>query len=280
MDAAIIFSDILVIPHAMGQEVSFVTGEGPKLSPIRNKKDAEKIKKSDKKKLHPVYQAIQLTRKNLDKEKSLIGFAGAPWTLLCYMVEGGSSRVFHEVRSMMRENEELFSELTEKLVQAVSDHAINQIEAGVDVFQLFDSWAGVLHEDEYQKWSVEPAKRIIKNIKSKHPNVPVIAFPRQSGSKFLSYAKGSGANAISVDDSVPLEWIRDVLQPETVIQGCLSPELLAGDKAAMLAEAQKIVENFKDKPFVFNLGHGILPHTPVENIQALCQYLKEIRLTP
>ncbi|MGE0753579.1 MAG: uroporphyrinogen decarboxylase [Alphaproteobacteria bacterium] len=278
MDAAIIFSDILVIPHAFGQGVSFVTGEGPKLDAITGKTDAKKYTRFDVEKLAPVYEAIQRTRKELPKEKSLIGFAGAPWTLLCYMIEGGSSRSFHKVRAMMQQQPELFSEMTDRLIDAIAHHAIQQAEAGADVFQLFDSWSGILSEQEYATWSIAPARRIIEKIKQKCPQLPVIAFPRQSGIKFLSYAQQSGANAISVDDSVPLEWIHEKLQPHIVVQGCLHPEMLAGDTHAMLQTAADIVENLKDKPFVFNLGHGILPHTPIENIQALCHYLKGIRL--
>lgn len=278
MDAAIIFSDILVIPHALGQQVTFIANKGPVLSAIRSKDDIKSLTDLDTDRLKPVYEAIKLTRGKLDKSKALIGFAGAPWTLLCYMIEGGSSRNFSEVKAFMQQEEKQFSRLVDKLVDAVAIHASNQIKAGVDVFQLFDSWAGILNAEDYAKWVIAPAQRIIGKIKTKHPKVPVIAFPRQSGSKFLDYAKQSQADAISVDDSVSLDWVQKKLQPEITVQGLLSPESLAGNKDAMLKEAAEIVASLQDKPFVFNLGHGILPHTPLENIHALCHYLKDVRL--
>lgn len=276
MDAAIIFSDILVIPDAMGMEVRFEEGRGPVLVPLESAKAIETLAVLDETHLEPVYQALRLTRKDLPKETALIGFAGLPWTLACYMIEGGSSKAFGRVTTLMRKEPEVFSLLVEKLVAAVITHARNQIEAGAEIIQLFDSWAGLLSEDEFMRWSVEPTRRIVSGIKASWPDVPVIGFPRQAGSKFLPYAKQTGVQAVSIDASVPLEWAKNNLQPHTVIQGCLSNELLAGDKNAMLREAGHIVETFKDKPFVFNLGHGILPTTPVENMQALCDFLKQV----
>ncbi len=274
MDAAIIFSDILVIPHALGMDVYFEEGRGPVLVPVRNAKDRKTLGKLDAKKLEPVYEAIRLTKKALPQETTLIGFAGAPWTLSCYMVEGGSSQEFAEVKSLMRGEPELFSDITSLLVDSVITHATNQIKAGAEVIQLFDSWAGILNEEEYDKWSVQPAKAIVSGIKKQFPHTPVIGFPRQSGSKFKHYAKETGVDAISIDNSVPLEWVRDNLQAGIVVQGCLNPQSLAGSRQAMLDEAAQIMEMLGDKPFVFNLGHGILPTTPVENMQALCDFLR------
>jgi uroporphyrinogen decarboxylase len=276
MDAAIIFSDILVIPHAMGMDVRFEEGRGPILKPVRSAEEIKNLNLLDKRFLSPVYQALKLTKSKLPEETALIGFAGLPWTLACYMIEGGSSKEFSEIKTRMRGNPELFSELTEKLITAITDHVLLQIEAGAEVIQLFDSWAGILSEDEFTRWSVEPTKKIVKNIKSNYPDVPVIGFPRQAGVRFLQYAKETGVNAVSIDNSISLEWARSTLQPQTVVQGCLSNEVLTGDVEVMLKEAREIISNFKDKPFVFNLGHGILPHTPVQNVQALCNYLKQV----
>lgn len=282
MDAAIIFSDILVIPQALGMNVSIISGEGIKLESIRSVDDAKKYQSFDQTSLQPVYDAISLTRSKLADDKSLIGFAGAPWTLLCYMVRGGSSKGgdkhFGEVKTLMQQDPALFSQLTDLLVECIIKHARAQLDAGADIFQLFDSWSGILNEDEFQTWSIDPTKKIIAGIKQTHPDVPIIAFPRQAGTKMLTYAKQSGANAISTDESVSLEWIASSLQPAVTVQGLLSNEMLAGEKSRMLDEAARIVEALKHHPFIFNLSHGVLPQTPLENIQALCDYLKSVRL--
>ncbi len=275
MDAAIIFSDILVIPHAMGMDVRFEEGKGPILTPVRTADEIKHLKPLDKKFLSPVYQALKRTRSELPEETALIGFAGLPWTLSCYMIEGGSSKEFNEIKTIMRKDPEVFSELTEKLIIAVTDHILLQIEAGAEVIQLFDSWAGILNNDEFLKWSIEPTQKIVQGIRKYHQDIPIIGFPRQAGIKFMDYAKMTGVNAVSIDNSVSLGWVHDELQKHTVVQGCLSNELLAGDADAMLGETREIINSFKDKPFVFNLGHGILPHTPVENVELLCNYLKQ-----
>ncbi|MFO0389150.1 MAG: uroporphyrinogen decarboxylase [Alphaproteobacteria bacterium] len=276
MDAAIIFSDILVIPHAMGIDVRFEEGRGPILTPVRTADEIRNLKHLDKKFLSPVYQALALTKSKLPEETSLIGFAGLPWTLACYMIEGGSSKEFSEIKKIMQGNPELFSELTEKLIAAITDHVLLQIEAGAEIIQLFDSWAGILSDEEFTRWSVVPTKKIVDGIRKYHRDIPIIGFPRQAGVKFLQYAKETGVNAVSIDNSISLEWARSTLQPQTVVQGCLSNEVLTGNVELLLKEAREIINNFKDKPFVFNLGHGILPHTPVQNVQALCDYIKQV----
>ena len=276
MDAAIIFSDILVIPHAMGMDVRFEEGRGPILSPVRTADEIKGLNKLDKKFLSPVYQALKLTKSKLPRETALIGFAGLPWTLSCYMIEGGSSKEFGEIKKIMQGDPALFSELTEKLVTAVTEHVLLQIEAGAEVIQLFDSWAGILSADEFRKWSIEPTFKIVSGIRKSYPDVPIIGFPRQAGSKFLEYVKETGVNAVSIDDSISLAWAKDVLQEQVVVQGCLSNQVLAGNPDDVIKQAHEIIGSLGDKPFVFNLGHGILPHTPVANMQVLCDYLKQV----
>lgn len=276
MDGAIIFSDILVVPHALGVEVWFEEGHGPRLMPVQQEVMLDRLRLDDvTKKLSPVYEALRKTKADMPKETSLIGFVGAPWTLACYVVEGKSSEGFTRVKTIAKESPDFFRKLISLLTDAVILHAKNQIEAGAEIIQLFDSWAGVLNENEYAQWVIEPAEKIIHALKKSYPGVPLIGFPRQSGIKFKKYVEHTQVDVLGIDQSVPLDWIRGQIQPLCTVQGCLNPQLLAGDQAAMLAEAKQIIHALGDKVFVFNLGHGILPHTPVENMQALCEFLRK-----
>lgn len=272
MDAAIIFSDILVIPHALGMDVGFNPGHGPSMTPLADVAmlDASGMKTF----LSPVYEALRKTKAALPEETALIGFCGAPWTLACYMAQGQSSNDFAAVKEKAKRDPAFFADLFSVLEDAVAKHAIAQVEAGAEVIQLFDSWAGVLNEAEFETLVAAPTRRIVAAIKKAQPQVPIIGFPRQSGSKILGYAKHTGVDAVSFDDSVPLAWVREQLQPVVAVQGNLGNALLAGERSALLAEAAQIVRELGDKAFVFNLGHGILPTTPPENVQALCEFLK------
>ncbi len=272
MSAAIIFSDILVIPDALGAEVDFIEGTGPVLEPVL---DISKLNRNNfNEKLIPVYEAIKLTRKSLSDDTALIGFCGLPWTLACYMVEGKGSRDFAAVRRAAFSKKEFFTCLIDILTEAVSEHAIAQIEAGAQAIQLFDSWAGVLSEQEFLDYSIIPSKKITGAIKKKYPHVPVIGFPRLSGSKIIDYAKDSGADCVSFDGSVSLDYAKNELQKYVVPQGNLDPVLLAEDKEGAGEQAKKIIAALGDKPFVFNLSHGILPHTPLENVSFVCDIIK------
>jgi len=275
MDGAIIFSDILVVPHALGADVRFEEGHGPLLKPVQTMGDLDAFGMEGlNKKLSPVYEALKLTAAALPSETTLIGFAGAPWTLACYMVQGKAARDFEMVRSHAITQRSFFTRLMTLLTEAVTRHAINQIKAGAEVIQIFDSWAGNLSEEQFAEWVIAPTKQIVKDIKKAHPTIPIIGFPRLAGSKYVEYAKQTGVDAVTIDTSVSLAFAREALQPICVVQGNLDPLLLANDKDAMLTQAKRIISTLGDKPFVFNLGHGILPHTPVENMQALCQLLK------
>lgn len=273
MSGAIIFSDILVVPHALGMEVRFEEGKGPLLTPTQSEKDLDKLSPQPDR-LLPVYEALRLVKKELPKETALIGFAGAPWTLACYIVQGKSDKDFGLVRKIAAENPAFFARLLAILEEAVARHAIQQIEAGAEVIQIFDSWAGVLNEQEFLHYVVQPTRRIVQVIKAKHPTIPIIGFPRQAGAKYKDYVEKTGVDAVNIDGTVTLDWVKKELQELCVVQGNLDPILLAEDKNAMLAQARQIVSVFGHKPFVFNLGHGILPHTPIVNMQALCDFLK------
>jgi uroporphyrinogen decarboxylase len=275
MDAAILFSDILVIPDAMGAEVHFEPGKGPLLTPVITGNAVESLSvDSVDAHLAPIYETLKLIKNKLPEDKTLIGFAGAPWTIACYMIHGSGSKDFADVREFSFKQEALFSLLIDKITQATITYLRSQIKAGAEVIQLFDSWAGMLTPDAFKQWSIEPAKKIVSALKETHPDIPIIGFPKGVGVQYECYAEETGVNGLSVDMHMPLEWIRDHLQDKVVVQGNLDPILLASDREAMLIQAKKIIRILGNKAFIFNLGHGIVPHTPVENVQALSDLLR------
>lgn len=273
MDAAIIFSDILVVPHALGAKVSFVQGEGPRIEPIDDHSKLEALK-WDSDFLNPVYEALRKTRAALSDDKALIGFAGAPWTLACYSVQGQSDRDFSTVRQIALKQSRFFDAFLQLLTQSVATHLIAQIDAGAQVVQIFDSWSGVLNCEEFKRYSIAPTKQIVDTVRVARPGVPIIGFPRGAGAQYAAYAEETGIDAVSFDYSVPLEYARE-LQDICVVQGNLDPLFLADDKEAMLAQAKALIDALGDKAFVFNLGHGIVPRTPVAHMQALCEFIRE-----
>ncbi len=280
MDAAIIFSDILTIPHALGQHLEFVQGEGPKLEPIRSLTEIGKLSMANlDENLAPVYDALSLTRKTLSdegfNETTLIGFAGAPWTVATYMIEGGGSKDFRYVKSMAYGEAETFEHLINIVVEATSHYLIKQIKAGAEVVKIFDSWASALDADQFQKWSVEPTKKIVSNIRDVYPNTPIIGFPRGVGINYKSYMDQTGITAIAIDSGLPTKWASENLQPTMPVQGNLDPMcLLAGGKA-MENAARKIISDLSGDNFVFNLGHGINKHTPPEHVARLIEIIRE-----
>ncbi|MBV8939512.1 MAG: uroporphyrinogen decarboxylase [Alphaproteobacteria bacterium] len=275
MDAAILFSDILVVPHALGQEVRFVEGEGPKLVPVYNEAEIARLSMDAlAQRIAPVCETLRRVKKILPADKALIGFAGAPWTVACYMVEGGGSRDFEKVRGWVCRDPKGFARLIDRITEATIVYLTAQAEAGAEALQLFDSWAGVLGEAAFASLVIAPARRIADALKMRFPQIPLIGFPRLAGANYLAYAGQSGMESMSIDYSVPLGWTRAQLQPQTVLQGNLDPMLVAENIDAALAQAEAIRRAFGGRPFVFNLGHGMLPHTPVAHVQALSDYLK------
>jgi len=270
-DAAIIFSDILVIPDALGVKVDFVKNEGPKLGEF---KLSELKTNNIAKHLSPVFETLSLTRSKLEKDKALIGFCGAPWTLACYMIERGSSKNFEEARRFAIEKEEEFSALIEILTNSLIEYLSLQIQAGADIVKIFDSWAGVLPPKELQKWVIEPTKKIISAINKKHPQIPVIAFPRGIGTNYKNFVKEVNPTAIALDQNIDRVWAKDNL--ECVIQGNLDNFLLAfGSKKEIEKEVMENLEKFSKCPFIFNLGHGILPQTPIENVELVLNLIRK-----
>ena len=273
-DAAIIFSDILVIPDALGVKVEFVKNEGPKLGSFELKNlRSENIAKH----LSPVFEALELTKSKLGKDKALIGFSGSPWTLACYMIEGGGSKNFEATRRAAIENENFFAELIEILTQSVIQYLCLQIKAGADVVKLFDSWAGVLPPEQLQKWVIEPTKKIVTEIRRLHPKTPVICFPRGVGIYYETFAREVVPQGLAMDQNVSKIWAKKNLQENLgqVVQGNLDNFLLAfGSKKEIEKEVLDILKTFQDHPFIFNLGHGILPETPIENVQLVVDLVR------
>lgn len=266
-DAAIIFSDILVIPDALGVKVEFVKNEGPKLGNF----ELNQLKTSNiKSHLNPVFEALELTKSKLGKDTALIGFSGAPWTLACYMIEKGGSKNFEKTREAALRDPQSFSQLIEILTASIVEYLSLQIKAGVDVVKLFDSWAGVLPPEQLRKWVIEPAKKIVTEIKKLHPEIPVICFPRAIGVNYEEFAKEVAPHGLAIDQTLERNWVKKNLQQNLgqVVQGNLDNFLLAfGSKKEIEKEVLNILETFSDQNFIFNLGHGILPQTPIENVE-------------
>ncbi len=280
MDAAIIFSDILVIPHALGQHLEFVQGEGPKLNPLRSSSDFSSLNFSRfQQVLSPVHEAISLTKTALKNEgfgsTALIGFCGAPWTVACYMVEGGGSRDFINVKKLAMQDEKAFTALIEILVESSAQYLIEQINAGAEAVQIFDSWAGALDAQSFRKWVINPTRQIVDLVRSQHPDIPIIGFPRCAGQNYLTYVQDTGVSAISIDQGVDTKWAARTLQSFVPVQGNLDPICLLTGGDAMVMAVEKIIGDLKDGDFIFNLGHGIHKETPVEHVEQLCALIRE-----
>lgn len=269
LDAAIIFSDILVIPHALGQHLEFVKGEGPKLGAL----DLSKLKyNSDQ--LSPVYEALSKTRDALDPQKALIGFIGAPWTVACYMVEGQGSKTWDKVRLLAAQKPDYFQELIDIVTDASIDYLSNQIKAGANMVQIFDSWAGVLSEEAFDQWSIKSAQKIASAIREEHPETPIIAFPRGAGAKMRRYAQMVKPDGLSMDTSVPMDQAAE-LQKLCTVQGNLDPVSLLTGGDVLDREIDRRMENLSKGPYIFNLGHGVIKETPPEHVTQLVKRVRE-----
>lgn len=275
-DGSILFSDILVIPDALGQSVRFEEKLGPILSPrIQSRADLKILTvESVSGRLGPVYETVRLLRKKLPADVTLIGFAGAPWTVASYMVAGEGSRDQAEARLWAYRDREGFTALIAILVQATAEYLIGQVRAGAEVLQIFDTWAGSLPEPEFYRWCVNPAREIIKLVRAEFPVIPIIGFPKGAGPLYRNYMMETGITGISLDSSLPLEYARDYLQPMVTVQGNLDPLLLVTGGKTMLTEAERILSLMGNRRFIFNLGHGIVPETPPENVAELVHFVK------
>jgi uroporphyrinogen decarboxylase len=275
LDAAILFSDILIVPHALGQALDYREGEGPVLPPIV---DTEAFAALDDRgfddKIAPVWRTVERVKTVLADEVALIGFAGGAWTVACYMVEGGWSRDFAAVKRWSMSDPAGFGALIDRVVDATIAYLDGQIAAGADAIQLFDSWAGILAEAEFRRWVIAPTQRIVAALKQHHPRIPVIGFPRGAGLMYRDYFTETGIDALGLDQMVPLGVARKTLQSRGPVQGNLDPILLVTGGEAMRDRAAEIVTAFGSGPFVFNLGHGVLPETPPDHVAQLVEFVR------
>jgi uroporphyrinogen decarboxylase len=269
-DAAILFSDILVIPAALGQAVSFEEGNGPKLDPIRSAADLSRLSDDiDLRRLEPVFETIDRVRGALPAETSFVGFCGAPWTVASYMIAGRGTPDQAPARLFAYEQTDLFEALIAKLVAASAAYLIGQLEAGVEAVQIFDSWAGVLPAGEFERWCVAPLASIVGQVRARFPEAKIIAYPRVSGSGLDRIARISGIAAIGLDTAVDPVWAAKMLSTDLPTQGNLDPLALLAGGHALDCGLDKILEAFAGRPHIINLGHGILPQTPIAHVERL-----------
>ena len=273
LDAAILFSDILVVPHAIGQHLYFVTGEGPRLEPPLKDSALEDLK-SAMERVEPVYETVRQVRAQLAPETAFLGFAGSPWTVATYMVAGQGSRDQAPARIMAYTEPDRFGAIIDKLVAVTIDYLSGQIEAGVDAVQLFDSWAGSLSPSQFEQWVIEPNARIVAALKARHPDTPVIGFPKGAGAKLVDYVAGTRVDAVGLDETLDPAWANSVLPKGLPIQGNLDPMALLAGGEKLEAEIDRILDALKDRPHIFNLGHGIDKTTPIAHVERMMQRVK------
>lgn len=276
MDGAILFSDILIVPYAMGQDLEFLVGEGPHLSP-RLADAALASLQAVPERLTPIYETVKLVRAQLPADKTMLGFAGSPWTVATYMVAGEGSRDQHVTREMAYRDPAAFQAIIDGIVAVTIEYLAGQIMAGAEAVQLFDSWAGSLAPAEFERWVIAPNAAIASAINARFPEVPIIGFPKGAGEKLPAYARETGVQAIGLDETIDPLWANKALPEGMPVQGNLDPLLLLAGGAEMERQALRILEAFADRPHVFNLGHGIGQTTPVEHVGELLNVVRNWR---
>ena len=275
-DAAIIFSDILILPHALGWKVAFEKGEGPVLQKFESDKDLAYLNNKFDKKINHIYDTVSIVRSSLDKKISLIGFAGSPWTVASYMLEGKGKQDFSISKNFLYTKKNLALQLIDIITDKTIEYLSGQIDAGADIIQLFDSWSGVLSGVEYDDFVIKPTKKIVNSIKNKYPKIPIIGFPRGSGYLYEEYIDQTNIDAVGVDQFVPISIMKK-WQDKIIVQGNFDPVILIGNKEIIEKKANNILSQLEKKNFIFNLGHGILPNTPVENVEFLVNYVRNYK---
>jgi uroporphyrinogen decarboxylase len=272
-DAAILFSDILIVPFAIGQNLSFVAGEGPRLTPPLLSADLDSLTPTLTR-FEPIYETVRKVKARLAPETALIGFAGSPWTVATYMIAGQGSRDQSETRRLAYADAKRFKTIIDRIERVTFDYLVGQIEAGVEVVQLFDSWAGSLAPSEFERWVIEPTARLVKRLRNVHSDIPIIGFPKGAGGKLGAYARETGVDCIGLDETVDPAWANEQLAAGLPVQGNLDPlALLAGGKPLKTATKQ-ILDAFRERPHIFNLGHGILQETPIDHVSGLVRQVK------
>ncbi len=267
-DGAILFSDILNLPYAMGQNLEFLAGEGPKLSPRLVDSALENLTAVPER-LTPIYETVRKVRAGLDSDKTMLGFAGSPWTVATYMCAGEGSRDQHETRAMAYRDPSAFAAIIQAIVGVTVEYLSGQIQAGAEAVQLFDSWAGSLSPAQFERWVIAPNAAIVSAIKARHPETPIIGFPKGAGEKLPAYARETSVDAVGIDETIDPIWAARELPGGLPVQGNLDPLLLLSGGADLESQARRVLDAFADRPHVFNLGHGIGQFTPIENVERL-----------
>lgn len=274
-DAAILFSDILVIPHALGQKLWFAQGEGPRLEPVADETRFGEIREEiDPDVLGPVYETVRRVKTALPAGTALIGFCGAPWTVATYMVAGRGTPDQGPAKELFRRDPSLFARLIDRLVVNSAAYLNAQIDAGVDAVQIFDSWAGSLGPDDFRRWCIEPTRRIVDLVRARHPQAKIVGFPRGAGAGIPAYVRETGIDAVGLETEIDRSFVREAIQKLVPVQGHLDPLLLRAGGPELDREIEAIRAAFGDSPFVFNLGHGILPDTPIAHVERLVELVR------
>ena len=270
-DAAILFADILLLPQALGADLWFVTGEGPRLSTITAQADFDKLKPVEDidEVLNPIYETVRILRRELPEETTLIGFAGAPWTVATYMIAGRGTPDQGPAHALKAENRALFEALIERITAGTIAYLSKQIDAGAEVVKIFDSWAGSLKGEDFQKYAVEPARKITAAIKTQYPDIPVIGFPREAGDGYIGFARATGVDCVALDNSVSADWAAANVQVDGCVQGNLASSHMVTGGQALVDETRAIVKAFSGGAHIFNLGHGITPDADPDNVQRM-----------
>jgi uroporphyrinogen decarboxylase len=276
IDAAIVFSDILVVPHALGQGLEFVEGVGPRLDPIRSVPDLARLNPAaTRPRFERVFETVANVRQRLPNDAALIGFCGAPWTVATYMVSGGKSADQADAVAWADRDPAGFGQLMDRLVETSVEYLAGQMEAGADVLQIFDTWAGRLDGDAFARWVCGPTRAIVARMKELYPEVPIIGFPMGSAKNLSRYVEETGVDGVSCDTSTPLDLMAQELAGKVVVQGNLDPVVLASGGQGMKRQALRILQAMENRPFIFNLGHGVLPQTPPEHVARLVKLVRE-----
>lgn len=275
-DAAILFADILLIPQALGADLWFVTGEGPRLSTVTSASDLARLKPADQvdAQLAPVYETLRILSRELPRETALIGFAGAPWTVATYMIAGRGTPDQGPAHAFKAADRAAFSALIDRIALGTIEYLSAQIQAGAEVVKLFDSWAGSLKGADFDDFALAPARRIIAALKERHPGIPVIAFPREAGPRYAGFARATGADCVALDNSVSADWAAAEVQRDGCVQGNLDPRHMVSGGAELVAETRRIVRAFSGGPHIFNLGHGITPDADPDNVARMIEAIR------
>ncbi|WP_299828105.1 uroporphyrinogen decarboxylase [uncultured Roseobacter sp.] len=270
-DAAILFADILLLPQALGADLWFVTGEGPRLSTVQTQADFDKLGPIEDihETLNPIYETVRILRRELPAETTLIGFAGAPWTVATYMIAGQGTPDQAPAHALRQENNALFEALLARITAGTIDYLAAQIEAGAEVVKIFDSWAGSLKGEAFQKYALEPAREITAALKARYPHIPVIGFPREAGDNYIGFAKATGVDCVALDNSVSADWAAQHVQVDGCVQGNLASSHMVTGGQALVDDTRAIVKAFSNGPHIFNLGHGITPDADPDNVQRM-----------